>query len=331
MILLGRNKLLCYKVCYALGVPDFILKQAYKDIWEVSTESGYFDNRVTVNEFRSISHIYFMCAKHYDLYSASKSIIDVAGERFDAYLKHTRIDMEHLYKSNGDLGNFLHNIAMRANSLLPDVYRELATGLLFTDFYNLFSLPTVSMRPDFSRIEYILAKSHNKFNIYFWFDDLLNINNGEVLSSDVILLRRLSISSGRTIDVEKDKSVLVDLLRDRDDKYFINILDLAPYFTIYVDGESVNRKCLNKLATLYGDKVQIVPEKLLGKNNKLKAGISFNDSSVYITAVYDEKDMFYPDNVSEYLPVIVCLPAPQKLFTSIISGQYPNLRLMSYK
>lgn len=320
-----QNKLLCYKLCYCLGVPEESLKLSFSQIHAIAEDTGYFKDHGCARLYRAYARVYFIVIRHNELYRKARSLWEVAGHRLDSYLSDLSVDINSLFVNSSSIEEFLQIIAGCANNLLAGVYADLLPGIPFEDFVTLLKLKKPSQL-EIAQMQFMLRRQPSQYNIYFAAGDVLNVALVDMLHSDVNLLKRVRLVTGNTGFKVADTSVLCTALRNADDTAFLHMDDLKSFDYVIVD-----KTALNDLDTL---KETISEGCSLTLCDNLAECLSCiqpdsTPESTVIVVHCTEDELRSLTDYSDEVTIISTLPIPRNVYRQILRREWQNVYLLS--
>lgn len=327
-----QNKLLCYKVCYCLGVADETLQCDFPELHEIAKSIGYFENLKTVREFRAIARIYYTVVRHSELYTPEKSFSAVAGSRFKSYTEGTGIAPEIIYQDSCGVQNFICKLAEMSRQMIPAVYNELKPALDYLSFESLMRLKPLSDL-ELEKVHYILRRIPVQYNIYFYASDLYNVALRDMLKTDAALRKCVGIVTGRSLDKSSDTSDLARELDKRDDGYFVSVNSLSQmYKNVYLVQKDIPPDIQAQILTLFSQ--HSVP-------------VSATETKEDFMKIWDEREAVREGTIlisrpteeelcalREHCPGlghVLLIPIARTLYRKILSGDYENVTLLSLR
>ena len=327
-----QNKLLCYKVCYCLGVADETLQCDFPELHEIAKSIGYFDTLKTVREFRAIARIYYTVARHSELYTPDKSFTAVAGTRFKPFTEGTAITPEIIYQDSQGVQDFICKLAEMARQRVPALYNELRPALDYLSFEMLMRLEPLSPL-EMQKIHYILRRIPVQYNIYFFASDLLNVALRDMLKTDAALRKCISIVTGRPLDKSSDTSTLAKELDKRDDGYFVSVNSLAQvYKNVYLVQKDIPADLQAQVLTLFSE--HSVPVSATADHEAFMKIWDERESVREGTVVIMRPSEEELNEIREHCPQlgqVLLIPVSRTLYRKILSGDYEGVTLLSLR
>lgn len=327
-----QNKLLCFKMCYCLGVGDDTLQCDFAELHEIAKSTGYYDTLKVARTYRAISRVYYTVARHSELYTPEKSFAQVAGQRFKPYLEGTDFVPELVYQDAGNVKDFLGKLAEMSHQLLPSLYAELKPALDYMSFEMLLHLKPLSTL-EMQKVHYILRRIPVQYNIYFFASDLFNVAMRDMLKTDAALRKCISIVTGRQLDKSADTSDLAKELDKRDDGYFVSASGLmTEYKNIYFIQKDLPADVQAKMLTLFSE--ASVPLNVAADTEGfLKVWDEREDvrESLVVIAKLEEEDLLKIREHCEGVNAVLLIPIARMLYRKVLSGEFDRVALLSLR
>ena len=324
-----RSSVLCYKVSYCLGATEEGLVERFNDIHTLAQQMNYFDGKRATQEFRALARVYFLCIRYEEVYFKAPSLKEGAGDRLDGYIENISFDIEKVFKARRSLEDFLYDIARRANSLIPDMYKELEIGLKYSDFAVLFTLQDLTHQKVLAT-RFVLRYMRSSFNFCFFASTVLNIDVPAMLSTDAFLLKRLALVTGR-LDVRiSDFSELARKVSNNSDKAFVKLSDLSRFDCVFIDARSVDPTILSAVlnAAAEDGKVQWITG-IAGVYDKLQDNATPENTLVIAHMEADVLDTLRDLMIKT--SIAIHMPVSQSTYVRILKNEWPNTYLLSVK
>ena len=323
---MNQNKLLCYKLCFCLGVPEESLKLSFSQIHTIAASMGYFKARESVRLYRAYARVYFIVIRHYELYRKAKSLWEVAGHRLDSYISDIPVDFNEMFVSAATIESFIGTIAGFANNLIAEVYNELTPGISFEDFSCLLTLKKPS-ELDIAQMQFMLRRQPSQYNIFFSASDVLNVAMVDMLHSDMNLLKRIRLVTGNLASRPADKSALSEALRNADDIAFLRTDDLKGFDHVIVD----------KSAMCQGDTPKVTSRECGGDIfycDNIAECLSHvhqgcTAENTVIVAHCTEEELNSLLDFANDVTIVSTLPLPRNVYRQILRREWKNVYLLS--
>ncbi len=324
------KKMLCYKLCYCLGVGEEALQEDFTQLHELAKESNYFDALKVTRTYRAISRIYFAVARRYDLYTPGKSFTKVAGTLFKPVLEGVDLVPELIYSDAGDVRSFLGKLAEMSHQMLPQLYAELKPAIDYLSFEMLVRLePLTEM--ELEKVSYILRHSRVQYNVYFFASELFNFASRDMLKSDATLRKCLAIVTGRESCRSSDTSELAKELGKQDDGYFVSASMLVQnYKNIYLVQKDMPADAQSKVLSVFAEaavpvNVTADPEGFM----KLWDERPDMHESVIVIARLRKDDVLNLLKHCDTLQLTLLIPIVRTLYRKVLSGEIERTSLLS--
>ena len=329
--MMGNKQLLCYKLCYCLGVATEDLMARYPHVYTAIERGGHFSTLgKDVKSYRCLTRIYFLLIRHYNLYRKVRSIYDVSGDRLNSYLNGIDFDPDEVFKASTSLCACLNTLAVMANNYLPQVYTEMEIGLPFSEFLLLTQFPQLKEQ-DIIQIQFMLKKVPSTCNIYFFSSPVFNVDLPGMLRSDTALVKRLTLVTGPNSQHGRDTSTLAMAMKGEDDKAFLRLEDIPTFDYVFMDNAAVPIEIKNILPTLFEDR----PDSYIWCPNRVKCFQALTDvhtpqNSLLITHCYDTTLDKMVD-MMEHISFLLTMPLPHATYYRALQRSWPNTYLLSIK
>lgn len=328
---MGNNQLLCYKLCFCLGMETETLMERYSNVHALIQRDGYLKNvSEDVRLYRCIMRLYFLLIRHYNLYRRVKSIFDVSGDRLAPYLLGLDFKPDDIFKASGSVCDCLNILAKLANDQLPQVYTELEIGLPFSDFSTLVELPQLKEQ-DILQVQFMLKRVSPHYNFYFFASPVFNVSVPDMLKSDMTLIKRMELVTGRHVARTKDKSALAVAMQQEDDRAFLCLEDIPKFDYVFMDNAAVSVEIKNILPSLFTAN----PESYIWCKNRLQCFNSLTEkntpqNSLLITHCYDTTLDRMVEQM-ERVSFLLTMPLPHTTYYRALRHSWPNTYLLSIK
>lgn len=320
-----QNKLLCYKVCYCLGVAEETLETDFTTLHGVAKVSNYFDPLKITRTYRAISHIYFHVLRNLEHYRDHTSRPLFCGSQYDPYVKGTMFNPLEVWESCDSVRVFLRKLAERAHILLPSVYEELKPGLDYLSFEMLCRID--AMRDsEIERVSFLIRRLPRSHNIYFFSNELFNISlrdaniyNNNLLKADAKLKKAVAVVTGAPLETVTDTSALAATIKRFADGYFVHADGFKDGFeAVYFVEEGMDAANIEKTTTaLKGADVKYkVVKTFADLNEKVRANKA--------AAIIAHMPMAELEKVitEDGARIVLTLPLPKTLYRKVLSGAY---------
>ena len=327
---MGQNQLLCYKLCYILGVTEETLYLRFRRLHELAIKGDYFKDKPAVRDFRALTRVYFLLIRHYDLYRKANSIFEISGNRLDDYLNGVSFDVDSIFKSSSNLVECINMFSRLVSDLLHKVYIELEIGLSFSEFLLFTELPQI-MEQELRQVQFLLKRSPSYFNIYFFASEVLNADISEMMRSDKFLLKRLLLVTGCRIASCSDTSSLALAVQNEDNSAFLKVQDLDQFQWVYVDMTSVSNEVKEMISKMqFGEDTEVIYvanrvqcfERLTGDNT--------TTNTVLITHCHEQIIDMLQDWTC-HVSILLTMPLPKTTYRRVVKHDWSNVYLLSMK
>lgn len=327
-----QNKLLCYKLCYCLGVADETLQGDFAELHTIAKEMKYFEQLKTAREFRAIARIYYTVVRHCELYTKDRTFSSVAGPRFKSYLEGTNIEPEIIYQDSSDVLDFINKLSEMSHQMLPTLYNELKPAVDYLSFEMLMNLKALT-DPELQKVHYILRRLPVQYNIYFFASDLFNVALRDMLKTDAALRKCISIVTARPLDKSSDTSTLAKELDTRDDGYFVVVASLVKsHKNLYLIQKEVPADQQAQILALFSE--QSVPVTVIADQEAFVKLWQEREDIHTETAVIvrpSEEELAELQESCPGLNQVMLIPIARNLYRKILSGEFSNVSLLSLR
>lgn len=305
------------------------MRSAYASLYPFIERHNYLANKRETWRYRAYMRVYFALIRHYDLYRKACSLWDVQSDNLFRFTSDLGMadDVEELFKSSNNLDDVINKFAREANNMLIQVYREMEIGLCFNDFCVFMQLPVLS-RVQILQVQFMLRQVSVQYNVHFFGSELFNIDGFEMLMSDSVLARRLSLVTGTRQGKVRDLSVLGDAVKAEDDTSFLHFTDLPSYYRILVDTYSVpNAK--NLIPKQYVDSIAniVYCSDCDDCVSRLRPNDTV-DSTLIITHRTEDKLASLAE-ARKKATFLVTMPVPRTTYRRILKKELDNVFLLS--
>lgn len=324
-----QNRLLCFKVCWTIGIPENILSNMYPELVNTARNIHYFDDLRATNDLRATLRLLYDVIRNYALYTHIESVELIDFSRFAEYFERCSCDLTDVVRKAKNAKVLVNTLGRRANNLLADAYRELKLGLEFEDFLLLFRVPPLT-EGEIVKTRFMMKLDSEFPYTYFFGDTILNSNKSCMFQQDWNLLQRISIVTGLAPLKLKDHSSLAIALKDCDDQAFIASTDLNRFSTIYIDTSTVEATTLDIIqanlpyklnATLCRDFEECVSS----------ASSAGDASTTAILAHVDKSELVRSLTGSTSATIILTMPVHKGLYKQILRRDFPDTYLLSIR
>lgn len=332
--------ILCYKMCYCLGVPADTLKFDFPALSETATNCAYFEELPNTRKFRAVNHVFFFVVRNPSIFvdgkATGRTFHKVVGKRFDEVLENSGFSPDVMWDDSHSVLEFLAKLSECSRKLIPQVYEELKAGISYTSFETLMRLPELN-QATLDSAGFNMRRLPSSMNIYFFECESLNISTGTMFKSDKALLKTLRIALGRSRETMVDTSKLADAWKDvapsAATKYFMTAEQAsAGYKHIFYVPTGIETTTQTRVMERFmqtGASFQIVPdltafEELWGKSEDLHEG----------TLLICRRPKADIDKMIEKYPgldISIVISMEQVLYKSILAGYYEHVTAFSMR
>ena len=328
---MNKETILCYKLCYCLGVPDAGRYVRYRAAHNAAKECKYFEELHSTRKFRALSYIYFMLIKHNQDYPDQSNMSDSLEFAIEDRAALASIDLSKVLASCDTLISCINILAREANKLLPMMYRELTPSVEYCDFARLLTLRDSLTIREVLKIQYVMRMSPQSLNIYFFADPIYNFAMNEMLSADKRVCERIMLQTGITPARPRDTSMLAQFAYKNREARYLRLEHLSRFSEIYVDDSSCSIEIRNAVDNLasdvfkvhhfdsFTDCVQTIPEQ--------------NDpsSSILLFRPAKEGSLDTLRWLLNRVSFLMLMPLRQELYFRVLDDEYENAYLFSFR
>ena len=326
-----KGNILCYKLCYCLGVPNEGLHAHYRVTHSAALQIKYFDRLSATQTYRALARVYFILIKHNHDFATMDTLDGNLEVRLQKHIANAEVDIRKIFRERKSFVSCLNQLAREANNLLPRIYEELKPGIEYCDFARLLTLAdTMSMR-DVYKVKFAMQMTPQFFNIYFFADPIYNYSSNEMLSSDAKLLERIALHTGEQGKRLVDSSDLATCVEENKESHYLRLEQLTQYTDICVDDSTCTPEVLDAIDSLNSDYCCIHHYETLTDCIQQLPDNTSPDNTLLVFRWTLDNNMNDVRWLNSRVAMLLVMPVKRELYRGITTGEYANTYLLSIK